>query len=274
MSILRTVHNTLLNLSFDSILAGIAGMTFSIYCTTESKSVSIALWILLPICLWSLYTLDHLWDASKLSIGPSARRHLFHKTNATPLKIGLAITLSTQLVISIFIISLEIAFFGILLMAGGVAHLFFVQKFISYPKEIIASSLYTLAVWFGVLSSGNFTVHKLPYFFFFFIIVYLNMLSYSIFDLKNDIVRSHTSLCAKKGSSFVKKRISILTACNFFSLIFLMFQNHLQFIPLLCLMLLTLFPFYLTLKHKHFEIREKYRNYGDYSFIILFLCLL
>ena len=158
---------------------------------------------MLATCVWIIYTVDHLSDARKISVPALTVRHAFHQDYfKTLLLIALILIFSDFAVL--FLIPWEVIRAGIFL-SGAVALYFVIMMllptFFAYVKELLAAFLYTagiclpaLSLYRGALSSAAITAV-----FQFFLIVFLNLLSFSYTDYQIDMQERHASLAVKVG---------------------------------------------------------------------------
>ena len=248
-------------------------MWYSLIVVGSPSHVPTANWFLLPICTWIIYTMDRLWDV-KNTQSPLTERHSFHKRHFTLLSLLVIAALLLSIIITFLYLSIKSISLGIFFTFFCGIHLATIQRIKKYPKELIASILYTVGVWFSAISYGRWDLYAYGIFFIFFICVLQNLLTYSIFDFENDKKSDTNSLCKKIGVTRVKKQVFILTTLNLFMeflfwIISLLNSNkydaHHLLIPLL---IITITPPLLLKEQRYFIKNERYRWIGDGVFLL------
>ena len=121
-------------LSLDVVLGSLAGGIFVV--KIFNVYPGFAWWIVLPVSVWIVYTLDHLIDAFKLKNNANTLRHLFHYYYSKQI-IFIVILLS---VLNLFLISLylekQIIYFGLIASVFAVVYLLFVH-FMRNKKTVL-----------------------------------------------------------------------------------------------------------------------------------------
>lgn len=172
-------------LSLDICLGTWGGAALALHMT---KAPLPLLWLyLLPIATWGVYTVDHLLDAQR--IGPSAHtaRHAFHYRHQTVL---------WKLVIGVFGFIGGLCFSQkawALCMFGGVmggvvmGYFFLLRQAVwTRAKEFGVALIYTLGIWGMPMWYGRHLQEAWIGMGLFFLTVYLNLISYAVYDFEVD----------------------------------------------------------------------------------------
>lgn len=176
-------------LSLDVVLGAMAGMLFFLHLAGES--VGFPLYMLLALTVWTIYTLDHLWDAKSINGIAKMARHRFHQEYFKSLSVGafVAAGLAVYILFTIpelsFIIrpGLYVALgMGVLMLGIKVS-----GKKLAWLKEISTAVFYVA----GISLVGWRLQQEVTYQFILFQLTYillawLNLLILSYLDEKDD----------------------------------------------------------------------------------------
>lgn len=227
----------------------------------------------LAICIWLVYTLDHLLDASRVKHQAHSQRHRFHQkyfkylSLAAILVAGLGLWLSRSLD--------EITFqMGLITIVLVLVYFWFLRLFsakFTYHKELFAAFLYSIGVFLGPVSSyaegagGDLILLFIQ----FTLIAFTNLLVFSHFELDLDQKDDHLSLVRSIGKErnawLVYALIALVAIISLLSIILLFHNTKLVYTELVLLgMLLTLGVIFW--KANYFQERERYRALGDAIF--------
>ena len=188
-------------LSLDVVLGACIGSLF--FARILQVSLPPTVIYMLATCVWIIYTVDHLSDARKISMPALTVRHAFHQNYFKTLFLIALIFILSDLVV-LFFIPWEVTRAGIFL-SSAVALYFIVMRlfptFFTYAKELLAAFLYTAGICLPAVSlyPGAFSANAIMAFFQFFLIVFLNLLSFSYTDYQIDMQERHASLAVKAG---------------------------------------------------------------------------
>lgn len=176
-------------LSLDVVLGAMAGMLFFVHLTGET--VGIALYLLLGLTVWTIYTLDHLLDAKSIPGKAMMERHRFHQEHFRSLSVGVGLSVGSAIFILFtrpdvsFIIlpGLYLSFgMGLLLISIKVTG----QKF-AWLKELSTAIFYVAGIsligWeLQQEVTYQYVLFQLAYIF----LAWLNLLILSFLDEKED----------------------------------------------------------------------------------------
>lgn len=135
-------------LSLDTV----AGVLAACWLVSVALEVTLppAWWGVLALSCWGVYLIDHLLDAARLLAAPGRRRAPFAgglgrwfgvATAALVVDLLLAATLPPALVVN-----------GLLVLPAVALHLWVAQQEVGPPKELTATCVYLLALWFAPLT--------------------------------------------------------------------------------------------------------------------------
>jgi hypothetical protein len=153
-------------LSIDVVLGTLAVGSFAVRLLGVSPQP--VWWFVLPLAVWSVYTLDHLLDGLRLGGTSSIFRHRYHYEHSRPLFIAVAAAGVTALTLSLWQFEPAIITGGLLL--GLVVLLYLAAQFFLppetpfVPKELIIALVYVGGVvlapviWYGKVPSTSILV--------------------------------------------------------------------------------------------------------------------
>lgn len=203
-------------LSLDVVLGALAS-AFMVSSWLEVH-MPVFFWIVLPISVWVIYTADHLLDAYRLKTNAHTPRHLFHFTYFTPIFIAfLVFGLICVGLVPFF--SLKIFYFGLGMGTFTIIHLLLV-KWVGdrnswfYLKELGVGLIYTGGVWGVPILLDTEPLRKVDVLFTvqFFLLAMINLLTFSMYEMKTDKLDGHTSFVLGIGKNNTKKVIGLLAA--------------------------------------------------------------
>jgi len=206
-----------------STKSGEATVSFSVYQLTRILSLDVVLgacvsaWFIaqlcevavepvtiltLGVCVWLIYTADHLWDAYRIQHPAHTVRHIFHQRYFLALVIGWFVTVALGIAL-LFYIPPSI-FRGGLVLSGGVVTYFVVNQFINFnlivPKEVLAALLYTSGIFLPVAVQIE-SLNLISYLVFgqFFLLALANLTLISWYELTSDRLDGASSLAIQYG---------------------------------------------------------------------------
>jgi 4-hydroxybenzoate polyprenyltransferase len=240
--------------------------------------VSTAYWIILPLCVWIIYTADHLLDAFKLKEKASMGRHAFHFQHRKMIAFFLALA---SLFLVIFIpqhLNKNLIIYGIvnavLIFAYLLLNHFVNRIFKFFPREIIISVGYMAGTWGIPLLVKYPLVHLTDWFFLvnhFFIILSIPLM-YSMFEYKDDKVSGFISFATTFGIRSTGTVVAALLMISAIVSILSLFLLH----TAVGLILVTMsFCLFIILIFKNILIKnERYRTLSDsVNFLPAFLLI-
>ncbi len=173
-------------------------------------------WIVLPISVWIIYTIDHLIDGYKLKDNAHTYRHYFHFRYIKPLIYAILILSVINLILVLFFMEKQIVIFGFIaafltgLYLGGV-YLFRKKGSWLFQKELFVAFVYTIGIWGGPASLIDFYLqyHHWVCLVGFFILVLTDLLVFSFYESETDKLDGHNTLVLNLGRKRTAKLIFV-----------------------------------------------------------------
>ncbi len=207
-------------LSLDVVTGSIAGGIMAT--TILNVKPGFAWWIVLPLSVWIVYTLDHLIDGMRLKKNAHTVRHLFHFHYSKPILTAIILFTLTDLFFIVFFLDKSILFFGIYAGAITLIYLAIVyfsgkRKILLLQKELFVALIYTIGIWGGpvalrsyVLNSGEILLTSM-----FFLVVWIAILILSIYEVDSDRIDKHNTVAVNFGTKKTSFLIFFLSAILF-----------------------------------------------------------
>ncbi|MEZ5197402.1 MAG: UbiA family prenyltransferase [Bacteroidales bacterium] len=180
-----------------------------------------AWWVVLPLSVWVVYTLDHLLDAVKLGENSHTLRHRFHFKHFKFITQVLIFVTLLIFAIVVFFLKREIIVFGMLTAFVCMIYLivvYFKKNVTSnfLQKEIFVAFIYTIGIWGGPLSLlHNLHLTEALLLIVFFVAALIDILIFSIYEMDSDALDHHNSFPIKYGEKFTIRIVYILCALAF-----------------------------------------------------------
>lgn len=236
---------------------------------------------------WLIYTIDHLYDATKLKEKSISFRHLFHFKHKKIL-IVMGFILLIINIINLFYLPISILKSGFYLSLGVVAYFFFLRLASGQPslfKELSIAFIYVIAIFLSplILSTNNWNTDIYILFAEYFLLAFINLLEFSLFDFTLDEKEQYSSLIRKLGVQSSIKVIGLLLCISFLliiiSSIFLFYgksSSAVLFYQIqLCIFLMNGMLATILFFPAYFVKNDNYRVFGDMVFLFpVFLFLL
>jgi hypothetical protein len=265
-------------LSLDVVAGAMAGMLF--FSKLLEVKTPFAVYILLGLTVWIIYTLDHLMDAKSTKGYPHLTRHQFHQHN---FRILLIMTFISGIIGGLLFFTFdEMKFIRVEAMILGsvtvvwMGFLRWGRQRISWLKEISTALIYVLGISLVPFSSTEFELLDKNFFLFFvlyFIAAWVNLLILSYLDSDEDQKDGFGSILVLISKAQLKKSVLILGIIGIGLVIFLLvtlpsfYHIHSVIVGLILGYHLLLF---LSKKQSNDQIRKK----SEASFLLPVLLLL
>ena len=172
-------------LSLDVVLGALAGASAA-FIIFEVKT-GIVYWLILPVVVFIVYTMDHMIDGLKLKNEAFTLRHYYHYLNSRPLGIILVLLIAIAFISALIFLQKEIILFGIiggLIISMYLAIIeFFKRKRNNFLfKELIIAIIYTYGIWGCPIFLTGFRLNTAQAFLLvsFIILAWINLLVISI----------------------------------------------------------------------------------------------
>ncbi len=205
----------------------------------------------------------------------STFRHRFHQENFKSLfLIALGVGGGTAVLILYF---LNPTTLSVGLVMGGVAIGYLLcQRFLSFMKEVVGAVLYTIGVLVPVASNAGFdlTNPKLFLIFQFFLVVLMNLILFSFFDKKNDVLNKQSSFATAFGSSSASRLVWVIFLfAMVISMVNIFFFAQFQ-IPGIIIFAMTFLLAAIQFFPTYFSQYDRFRFVGDGIFFLPLFYLL
>jgi 4-hydroxybenzoate polyprenyltransferase len=173
--------------------------------------------ILLGLAVWVIYSTDHLLDSFKLISVPKAGRHYFHYRNSTLMIFTILLVCFLAFYLTIFIPAVT-RWIGLGLTVFSVLYFTLIHKYNARFKEFFAAFVFSLGSITPLIQDWDFILDPriVISFILLFFLVIMNLLVFSIFDLRYDRINGFDSLLQHIG---LRKMNNILTVIKILTLI-------------------------------------------------------
>ncbi|OQX81040.1 MAG: hypothetical protein B6D61_01205 [Bacteroidetes bacterium 4484_249] len=268
-------------LSLDVVLGSLAGGFFVV--KLFNVYPDFVWWIILPVSVWIVYTLDHLIDAFKLKNKGHTTRHLFHFYYSSQIIIVLILLTIINLLLIGFYLEKQIIYFGFIAGGFAVVYLLFVyfvknKKTVFLQKEFFVALIYTVGIWGGpaALLGYNLNSTQIVFLIVFFLIAFADILIFSLYEEKTDRIDKHNSFAVNYGSKLTTDLIYILITVAFVLCIYeIIFESRVEFIfASKIFMLMGLIQLVIMSYPAKFKKNDLYRFIGEMVFWLPWLALL
>jgi hypothetical protein len=244
----------------------------SYFASLQNLRVDTISLFVLGISVWIVYTADHLKDAYLLKKLASTDRHQFHQQNFRSLSLTVGAAIATAGVLA-FQIGSVIFTSGASLAALILIYLI-VNNHLKFMKELVGAILYCAGVFLPSLSEVDSVSHFLlrPDCILFLILVLVNLLLFSWYEVDQDVEDKHESFAlyfGKPATLIVIKSLFIL----FFILLIATWGN-MKLSSLLVFMSMTVALLLIVAFPNFFKRNSRYRYWGDLIFIFPGIALL
>ncbi len=235
----------------------------------------------LGICVWLIYTADHLADAYQVKHPANSNRHLYHQKHFKA--IGISFLVMTIIgTVMLFYLPRQLIVRGVVLT--GFVGLYFLLISILKPKrffhkEFIVAFLYATGIFLAPISNFNrlITWDIIALFMQFFLIALINLLEFSLFEKQLDEQDNYVSFTIFYGETHTKKLVYGLfnILFTFILVTSFLFAHNLPCIKAELLIFTMGLSLFLILRNPaFFKKNERYRIVGDSVFLYPLLYLL
>ena len=240
-------------------------------------------WIILPLTVWVVYSLDHIIDSYKNKENAVILRHRFHYIFRKPIIITIVIAGLTSITLSIIFLEKQVVFYGLLLSLVIISYFLIIyflkrNKSAFLQKELIIAFVYTTGiflaplVWYGDVPSYPI----LLVIFNIFILAWIEGILISWFDYDDDIKDGHTSftvIIGKKNTHrfiiVIQVLLAILTKVSM-----LVVTTKIEFAALIITMVMNIILLIIILNPEKLYKNNYYRFIGESVFLIPVLIIL
>ncbi len=242
--------------------------------------MSICWWLCLATAIWVIYTADHLVDAIKISAPLDGRRMFYHRH----FKMLLLVVVVLSIIVSILgltFLSSKIIVFGVaigLISALYLSLVFFFgqKKKVWLQKELYVSVIYTIGIWGSIIlmSLKTLNLEELLIILSFFMLVFSDILIFSIYDHRQDVINQFVSLIELLGINKVARLIiTLLIASCSLSIALLFFSEPKFKVTGAILLLMAIVLSWIFIGKDKLANNEWYRYIGETVFFLPALIL-
>ena len=238
--------------------------------------------VALGLCVWLIYTADHLRDAYRLKRRVAhTDRHRYHQTRFKTIAVAWVIVAIIGLIV-VFFLPWRLIYYGIGLL-GAVAIYFVLTQRTSlarwFPKEFMTALLYTTGIFLPSLA-----VYDEPLywnigvlFFQYFFLALSNLLLFSWFEVEVDLQDRHESFALSAGRPLTKSIIllciSVVVVTSLFMLL-VVSTSPASSAAQGTVLAMGLGLLLIVLRPKYFQPGHRYRLLGDGVFLLPIIPLL
>lgn len=240
-------------------------------------------WIVLPISVWIIYTMDHLIDGYKLKDKAHTYRHYFHFRYIKQLIFAILIFSAINIILVLFFLEKQIVIFGIVAatITGfyllGV-YLFQKKRSWFFQKELFVAMVYTIGIWGGPASLIDFNLQFYQWIclLVFFILVLTDLFVFSLYESEADQLDGHSTLAVNLGKKLTERLILInITLVFVFSItLFIYGQDQIILVAAKVFMIMAIVLTGLVVFQSRLNKNSIYRFIGELVFWLPGLALL
>jgi hypothetical protein len=247
--------------------------------TWLGQEMSWAFYVVLPLAVWNIYTLDHLLDARRLKEGAGTPRHIFHYRYFNALFAAVIVLSVLCLLLAAAFLGRQGVYFGMGMSGLVLLHLLLVKVVGDKTsplliKESGVALVYCAGVWgLPVLEAGAWTRPEIWVAFGqFFLLALINLLEFSLYEVHIDERDGHSSFVRAIGKKGTRILIAALLGLFLPGAAWLLSGWELPQVALqMVFFLMAAVLSALLVAPRWFEQHERYRSWGDGAFLLPFL---
>lgn len=182
-----------------------------------------AWWIILPLSVWIVYSLDHLIDGVMYKSSSQSIRHYFYYHYRKEVFILVFILTVINTILVVVFLENQIILFGLILGLFTGIYLLFVyffgkKKKLLLQKELFVAIIYTTGIWGGPVSLLDYhlTLDQLIIMLSFFLLVFADILILNLYEKESDRIDNFHSFVLCFGEKVSVYLIRILIFLVFF----------------------------------------------------------
>jgi hypothetical protein len=266
---LLKIYRIMNTLSIDVAIGAMVGGTFFFKLLgTAIQPESI---FSLGICVWIIYTADHLLDSEEIGSEGASYRHAFHRMHFRPIAISLCVAIAL-LIVLLFFIPRKVVLWGSSISSLMILYFICRHKLRSL-KEFLIAAIYVAGIimpsW--ILGSAEFGVREALVIIVFFLTAFINLIVFSLYDVTHDRRHNFPSFVTQFGTRVGSQLLYLLFSLAIISIVWLSFY---EFELALIFSAMIVVFFILFVVPEAFTHGEKYRMVGDAVFFLPALYLL
>jgi 4-hydroxybenzoate polyprenyltransferase len=199
-------------LSIDVVIGAVAGGVMAVRLLHVNPGF--ALWIILPLSVWIIYTTDHLIDGFRLKNSSHTVRHFFHYYYSKQTGILIILLSVVNIVLIALYLKRPVFYFGI--YAGFITVVYLIIVYFSkniksflLQKEFFVAVIYSAGIWGGPAALMSYKINT-PLILLiagFFFIVWAAVLILSVYEVNYDKLDKHNTFAVNFG---VEKTVSLI----------------------------------------------------------------
>lgn len=239
-------------------------------------------YLLLPLSVWVIYTLDHLLDARQLGGNSQTPRHYFHHVNFAPIVFVWGFVSAACGLLALLFLDQRGLTFGMVMIGFVLLHLFLVKLVGDrtspfFIKEMGVAGIYCLGIWglplvFAFYAGTSLDGWLVAAFFFQYLLLsFVNLIEFSLYEMEIDKEHGHSSFVRGVGKKASRRLIRLAFVLFAAASIPVFFQSQIE--VWLAEAVIVSMGFILLLIHERprlFEKKERYRSWGDAVFLFPF----
>ena len=267
-------------LSLDVVLGACVGAVF--VAKFLVVPITFASLLALALCVWLIYTADHLRDAYRLKRRVAQTpRHRYHQTRFKTI-FAAWLAVAAMGIVVLFFLPARLLYYGFGL-TGAVAVYFVLTQRTSlatwFPKEFMTALLYTLGIFLPVLAFYEEPLYWNVGIFFsqYFFLALANLLLFSWFEVEADRQDRHRSFALSAGRPLTRSIVLLCLGAVVVSALFMLILISTSLTSSVVqgtVLVMGLVLLMIVLRPAYFEKRERYRLVGDGVFLIPVIPLL
>jgi len=275
MKSLERFYALLQYLSIDVVLGSMAmAFLFSKICDVSLVSST---YLILGICVWLIYTFDHLLDAKKIEGVAETRRHRFHQLYFRRLRGCWLILLCVGLILSFIFLPVITWYWGLVVVFFSVLHFVLIFKFGASKSKLVLKEIgvaWSYSVGVVVAPFSLLTTFKWSFvfiFILFFCVVFLNLIMFSYFDYFKDLKNKQSSIAVNYGLGNTRMLLLSLFGLVIFlclGIILCVSMSAVLFFSVCFFFLISVFYVLMIVLVKHPDNSELFRKVSDLVFLL------
>jgi len=272
---LSRIYKILQFLSIDVALGSVASSILAV--KVSGARLPVAYWFILPLCVWIIYTADHLLDALKTKENSTMERHFFHYIHRKTFMFFLVLTCLLSILLIINYLGRTAIFFGVIIVSFIIIYLFLnrfrCQLFTFFPKEIVIALGYMAGTWGIPLLLRYSFLNRTDLFIFVthFLVILSIPLLYSIYEVDADKTAGFVSFATTFGVKTAEIAVSTLLVISSIFSIVVLFTVH--YMSGFILMAMSGSLFVVLLFQNKLGVKDYYRTISDSITFLPFLLL-
>lgn len=230
--------------------------------------------VALALCVWLIYTADHLRDAFRLSHEAHTPRHQFHQKYFRPIMAAFLLTAMAGAAL-LFYLPIPVVEWGLWLI--GLVGLYFLVSQIApvqlvMPKELMIALLYSSGIFLPIAAQlTTITPELVVLFIQYAALALMNLVIFSWYEHDSDQLDFAHSLATQYGKRRAKQLVMLCTAGIIVSVLWsgFLFSDDASFLfAQLLILMMTGLLLVILVRPRFFGQYERYRWFGDGVFLL------